>query len=158
MQFRAFFISLCVISTLPACTVNLNVNDTQLLGSEITDEDRIQTVLLTQQDAWNNGDIDGFMQGYWQSPELRFASGGNVTRGWQATSDRYHANYSDRRLMGALSFSDIEIVMLSDDAAVVHGGWALRRESDRPSGLFTLVFRQMNGDWKIISDTTTSAD
>ncbi|MEL7031832.1 MAG: nuclear transport factor 2 family protein [Pseudomonadota bacterium] len=158
MQFRAFFISLCVVTALPACTVNLNVNDTQLLGTEITKEDRIRTVLSMQQDAWNTGDIDGFMQGYWQSPELRFASGGTVTRGWQATRDRYHANYSDRSLMGTLTFEAIETLMLSDDAAVVHGAWALQRESDRPSGLFTLVFQQIDGDWKIVSDTTTSAD
>lgn len=158
MQFRAFFISLFVASALPACTVNLNVNDTQLLGTEITDEDRIRTVLSTQQDAWNTGDIDGFMQGYWQSPELRFASGGTVTRGWQATRDRYHANYSDRSLTGTLTFETIETVMLGDDAAVVHGAWALQRESDRPSGLFTLIFQQIDGDWKIVSDTTTSAD
>lgn len=158
MQFRAFFISLCVVTALPACTVNLNVNDTQLLGTEITEEDRIRTVLSMQQDAWNTGDIDGFMQGYWQSPELRFASGGTVTRGWQATRDRYHANYSDRSLMGTLTFEAIETLMLSDDAAVVHGAWALQRELDRPSGLFTLVFQQIDGDWKIVSDTTTSAD
>ena len=158
MQFRLFFISLCIGMGMPACTVNLDVNDTQLLGSSLTDEDRIRTVLSAQQDAWNAGDIDGFMQGYWQSPELRFASGGNVTRGWQATRDRYHANYSDRSLMGTLSFENIETLVLSDDAAIVHGAWALQRASDRPSGLFTLIFREIDGDWKIVSDTTTSAD
>lgn len=158
MQFRSVFVGLCVAIAMPACTVNLDVNDQRLLGSSVTDEDRIRSVLSAQQDAWNNGDIDGFMQGYWQSPELRFASGGTVTRGWQATRDRYHENYSDRTLMGALSFNNIETVLLSDNAAVVHGAWALQRDSDRPSGLFTLIFRQVDGDWKIISDTTTSAD
>lgn len=158
MQLRFVLASLCLAFAAPACTVNLNVNDQQLLGSEETDEDRIRDVLETQQAAWNTGDIDGFMQGYWQSSDLRFASGGTVTTGWQATRDRYHTNYSDRSLMGDLSFENIEVLLLSDDAAVVHGAWALERASDRPSGLFTLIFKTVDGDWKIVSDTTTSAD
>ena len=60
--------------------------------------------------------------------------------------------------MGELTFDGLEVNMLSDDAAVVHGAWALQRENDRPSGLFTLVFQELDGEWKIVSDTTTSAD
>lgn len=158
MQLRSTIISLALIFTVPACTVNLNVNDHQLLGTVETDQDRVAAVIETQQVAWNAGDIDGFMQGYWQSPDLRFASGGSVTRGWQATRDRYHARYSDRALMGELSFDQLEITMLGDDGSVVHGAWALERAQDRPSGLFTLIFNKIDGDWKIVSDTTTSAD
>ena len=158
MQLRTIIIGLALMFAVPACTVNLNVNDNQLLGIEITDEDRIAAVINTQQVAWNTGDIDGFMQGYWRSPDLRFASGGIVTKGWQATRDRYHARYSDRAQMGELSFERLEIVMLASDAAAVHGAWALQREQDRPSGLFTLIFKHVDGDWKIVSDTTTSAD
>ena len=158
MQLRNICLSLCIALALPACAVNVHVNDTQLLGSSETAEDRVRNVLFAQQAAWNNGDIDGFMNGYWVSDNLRFASGGTVTRGWQATRDRYHTNYSDRSLMGELTFDDLEVNMLSDDAAVVHGAWALKRENDRPSGLFTLVFETVNGEWKIVSDTTTSAN
>ena len=158
MQLKSLMIGLLAGLVLPACTVNLNVNDQQLLGTEITEEDRIAEVINAQQTAWNSGDIDGFMQGYWVSPDLRFASGGTVTRGWQATRDRYHERYSDRAIMGQLTFDQIEIVELADDAAIVHGAWALQREHDRPAGLFTLVFRQIDGNWKIVSDTTTSAE
>ncbi|MEM7328683.1 MAG: DUF4440 domain-containing protein [Pseudomonadota bacterium] len=158
MQYRTFFISLIISAILPACTVNLNVNDTQLLGTVETDEDRIRNILMSQQTAWNSGDIDGFMQGYWKSPELRFASGGNITTGWQATRDRYHQNYPDRDVMGELSFANIEISLLGDDAAVAHGAWALQRKNDRPSGLFTLILLEFDEGWKIISDTTTSAE
>lgn len=158
MQLRLFVLSLILMFTIPACAVNVNINDTQLLGSEITDEDRVRTILSAQQIAWNAGDIDGFMQGYWRSPDLRFASGGSVTNGWQSTRDRYHARYSDRALMGELSFSDLEFDTLSSDAAIVHGAWALRRDGDRPSGLFTLIFKRIDGEWKIVSDTTTLAD
>lgn len=158
MQSKTLLSIALVACALPACAVNVNVNDTQLIGSAETDEDRILSVLTTQQAAWNAGDIDTFMAGYWQSPELRFASGGSVTMGWQETSDRYHANYSDRSLMGTLSFSDLKVDMLSDDAAIVHGAWAITRAEDKPSGLSTLVFRDLDGGWKIVSDTTTSAD
>lgn len=157
MQLKTLLIG-AAIAAMPACSVNLNVNETQLLGSSETDENRIETVLMTQQAAWNAGDIDGFMDGYWVSPDLRFASGGTVTTGWQATRDRYHARYSDRSIMGTLVFSDLDIAVLSSDAAIVHGAWALERDADRPSGLFTLVLREKEGEWVIVSDTTTSAD
>jgi len=116
------------------------------------------SVIEAQQAAWNAGDITGFMAGYVQSEDLRFASGGTVTRGWQGTHDRYHERYSDRALMGELVFDELEAVHLSGDAGVVHGKWQLIRESDAPWGLFTLIFRQVDGEWVIVSDTTTSAD
>lgn len=116
----------------------------------------IKELLETQKVAWNMGRIDGFMEGYWRSPELRFASGGSVTKGWQKTLDRYKKNYNDRSKMGHLDFSDLEVNQLSVDAAVLHGRWKLTREDDAPHGLFTLVLRKIDGDWQIISDTTTS--
>lgn len=158
MQYKALIMAMGLACLASGCTVNLNVNDTQLLGTSVSEEDRILAVLATQQEAWNAGDIDGFMDGYWQSPELRFASGGSVTKGWQETRDRYHANYADRSLMGELSFNELYVTLLADDAAIVQGAWALQRTEDRPSGLFTLVFEEIDGAWKIVSDTTTSAD
>lgn len=158
MQFKALAVATGLAFVTAGCAVNLNINDTQLLGSSVSEEDRILAVLATQQEAWNAGDIDGFMQGYWQSPELRFASGGTVTKGWQETRDRYHANYADRSIMGELSFNELYVTLLAEDAAIVHGAWALQRTADRPSGLFTLVFEEIDGAWKIVSDTTTSAD
>ncbi|MEO0982820.1 MAG: nuclear transport factor 2 family protein [Pseudomonadota bacterium] len=122
------------------------------------DETAIRAILYAQQASWNSGDIDGFMQGYWRSPDLRFGSGGGVTRGWDETLARYKTRYADRAAMGELTFSNLEIDLVSEDAAVVHGAWALQRESDAPSGLFTLVFKEIDGGWYIVSDTTTSAD
>lgn len=157
MQYKTLLTGCVMAFTLSACAVNLNINDTQLIGTDISDEARILDVISDQQAAWNAGDIDAFMQGYWQSPDLRFASGGEVAYGWQVTRDRYHSRYSNRALMGELTFDNLQTDMLSDEAAIVHGAWALQRENDRPSGLFTLVFKQIGGDWKIVSDTTTSA-
>jgi ketosteroid isomerase-like protein len=119
----------------------------------------IEAVLSAQQAAWNRGDIDAFMEGYAQTGEVRFASGGTVTRGWQSTLERYKARYTNRAIMGELTFSGLEVDQVSADAAIVHGAWQLQRAGDAPSGLFTLVLRKGDdGAWRIVSDTTTSAD
>src|SRR3954452_295908 len=85
----------------------------------------IQSVLSAQQDAWNRGDIDAFMNGYARSASTVFISEDEVTRGWETVRDRYRIKYSDRAKMGTLSFSEIQVTMLSSDAAVVLGRWKL---------------------------------
>ena len=124
--------------------------------SALEAESAVRDVLAVQTAAWNRGDIPAFMDHYWKSDELRFASGGTVTRGWQATLDRYLQRYSSREQMGQLTFSDLEVQQLAADAAIVHGRWKLARQSDVPAGLFTLVFRELGTGWMIVSDTTTS--
>lgn len=117
------------------------------------------TALLDAQDAaWNAGDIDGFMRGYWPSDALRFASGGDVIHGYDSTLARYKTRYPDRSAMGVLTTSDYEIEILSADAAIAHGRWKVTTATGSSDGLYTLVLRKMDGDWLIISDTTTSAD
>jgi len=118
----------------------------------------IRQVLLTQQQAWNDGDIDTFMQSYWKSDELTFSSGGKVTRGWQATLDSYRERYSTRQEMGQLDFSDLEVTALGDDAALVLGHWHLTRDADDLGGKFTLVFRRILGEWLIIHDHTSKSE
>lgn len=118
-------------------------------------ESDIRAVMNDQVAAWNRGDIDGFMLGYWNSPKLTFVSGANVTRGWQPTLDRYKKSYDSRAKMGTLAFSDLEITVLSKDAAVVLGSWSLAREKDNPHGKFTLVFRKFKDGWRIVQDHTS---
>ena len=118
----------------------------------------IQNVIRAQQDAWNRGDIDAFMNGYWQSDQTVFVSGDEVTRGWQKVLDRYKAKYSDRAQMGTLTFSDLEITPLSNESAIALGSWRLKRANDEPHGRFTLIFRKFPDGWKIIHDHTRAAD
>lgn len=118
----------------------------------------ITNLLAAQDAAWNAGDIDTFMQDYWKSGELRFASAGNVNRGWQATMDGYKTRYPDKATMGKLSFTDLEIKVLSHEYAQVFGRWKLERENDEPGGLFTLLFHKIDGKWLIVSDHTSSDD
>ncbi len=117
----------------------------------------IQSVLTAQQDAWNHGDIDAFMGGYARSASTVFVSGDEVTRGWETVRDRYRVKYSDRAKMGTLSFSDIEVTMLSPDAAVVLGRWRLKRVNDEPHGRFTLIFKRQPEGWRIVHDHTSAA-
>ena len=117
----------------------------------------IRNVMDAQVKDWNEGDIDGFMKGYWNSPELKFVSGDGVTKGWQPTLERYKKSYDNRAKMGVLTFSDLDIDVLSKDSAVVLGNWALERAKDNPHGKFTLIFRKFKDGWKIVHDHTSSA-
>ncbi len=118
-------------------------------------EAAIRKVMDDQAAAWNRGDIDTFMQGYWNSDKLVFVSGDGVTRGWKPTLDRYKKTYGTREKMGMLAFSDLEIAVVSKDAAVVLGSWALVRAADNPKGKFTLVFRKFPEGWRIVHDHTS---
>lgn len=115
----------------------------------------VQAVLLAQVAAWNQGSIEGFMDGYARSQETVFVSGDNVTRGWQTVLDRYKRSYDTREKMGRLEFSELEIRPLGKDAAVALGRWQLTREKDTPHGRFTLILRRTSVGWRIVHDHTS---
>jgi uncharacterized protein (TIGR02246 family) len=117
----------------------------------------VHAVIEAQRDAWNRGDVEGYMAGYARSEDTVFVSGDNVTRGWQTVLDRYKKNYNSRDKMGTLTFSDLEITPIGNDAAIVLGRWNLQRTKDEPHGRFTLVFRKTKQGWKIVHDHTSSA-
>src|SRR5262249_38543189 len=93
---------------------------------------QIRSVLSAQQEGWNRGDIDRFMNGYARSASTVFVSEDTVRRGWETVRARYRKKYSDRAKMGTLTFSDLEITLLSPDAALVLGRWSLKRANDQP--------------------------
>jgi ketosteroid isomerase-like protein len=119
------------------------------------EEAAIRKVMEDQAAAWNKGDIEGFMAGYWRSEKLTFISGTDVTRGWQQTLDNYKKSYDSPAKMGVLMFSDLEFTILSKEAAVVLGSWALKRAKDTPHGKFTLTFRKFKEGWRIVMDHTS---
>jgi len=118
-------------------------------------EKSIRAVLDSQAVAWNRGDIEGYMHGYWNSDSLLFTSSGNVRRGYAATLEKYKKSYDTKAKMGTLKFSDLALTLLSPDAAWVFGHWELRRKNDRPGGVFTLILRKFPEGWKIIHDHTS---
>ena len=123
-------------------------------GFDGGNEQAVRTVLTQQADDWNKGDIEGFMQGYWKSDQLRFCSGGKVTRGWQATLDGYRVRYASRAKMGRLAFDQLVITPLADDVVFVVGRWKVTRDNS-VGGMFTLIFRRIEGQWLIIHDHTS---
>jgi beta-aspartyl-peptidase (threonine type) len=125
---------------------------------------QVVQVLESQQAAWNRHDLEGFMAGYWNSPDLTFFSGAKMNSSWQSTLDHYRKTYqSEGREMGKLEFSDLNVQELSPDAAFVRGAWNLtisdgKSDPKKPHGLFTLVFRKFPDGWKIIHDHTSAAE
>lgn len=123
-----------------------------------TAETEILAVLDRQVDAWNTGDIEAYMQEYLKGDDLRFASGGNVESGWQPTLDRYLRRYPDRSAMGRLETVNLDVQVIDKDDALIFGTWALIRDRDRPSGLYTLHMKKVDGNWVVASDHTSSAE
>jgi ketosteroid isomerase-like protein len=124
------------------------------------DRGAIEAVLHAQQEAWNRGDVDAFLVGYWHSPELTFSGSSGVSRGWDGVLARYKKNYPDRAAMGHLDFSGLEFHFLGPDAALVLGNWHLQRDPVKGGGdvggVFSLVWQRFPEGWKIIHDHTSA--
>jgi uncharacterized protein (TIGR02246 family) len=120
----------------------------------------VRRLLEEQQQAWNRHDLEGFMSGYWNSPDLTFFSGAQQTAGWQGAIDRYRKNYQQAgKEMGRLEFRDLTIEPLGNEAAFVRGSYHLTMSDGKtPHGLFTLIFRKVPGGWKIVHDHTSAAE
>lgn len=123
-------------------------------------ETAVRALLAAQVAAWNRGDLEGFMAGYWRSPELVFCSGATVTKGWDATLARYRQRYqAEGREMGRLGFDEVEVLPLGEDAAAARGAWRLRMsDGGEPHGLFTLILRRTGEAWRIVHDHTSAAE
>jgi hypothetical protein len=117
-------------------------------------KNNISKVLSDQQVAWNRGDLESFMAGYWKSDSLTFVGSRGLTYGWESTLKNYKATYPDKGAMGQLNFEIIKFDLLSSDAAVMIGRYTLIRAKDKPTGLFTLIWKKINGQWVITSDQT----
>ena len=111
--------------------------------------------LNNQQQAWNDGDIDGFMAGYWKNDSLMFVSGDHVSYGWQKVTDNYKSKYATKDLMGELSFDIVKLDQLSSDAYLMIGSWKLERMSGNIGGKFSLLWRLVNGEWVVVIDHTS---
>jgi ketosteroid isomerase-like protein len=155
MQYRMLSSAILLLLVIPVFAYNQKSTRSTQRDAKILAA--VRSVLDAQRDAWNRGDVEGYMDGYERSKETVFVSGDNVTRGWQTVLDRYRKKYDSREKMGTLTFSDLEITPVGEDAAIVLGRWHLQRAQDEPHGRFTLILRRTNQGWKIIHDHTSSA-
>ena len=139
------------VSTLICCNPAAQETYQQALPG---DEDGIREVLSAQEMAWNQGNLEEFMKGYWNSDSLQFV-GATITHGWQSTLDRYKATYPDRAAMGNLKFEFFSFSFITPQSCLVTGRYTLTRAQDQPTGLFTLLIKNISGKWVIVYDHTS---
>lgn len=120
--------------------------------SQKNDEAQIRRLLAEQTAAWNRGDTEGFMQGYWKNDSLLFIGKSGVTRGWEKTLANYRKGYPDTAAMGKLAFDVLKVERLSADAFFVVGKWMLKRSIGDLSGHYTLLLRKIKGRWVVVAD------
>lgn len=136
--------------------VLLILSSTPLLAqNSSSDFEQIKKIFFQQEEDWNSGDIDAFMEAYWNSEDLQFGGGNGITWGWQQTLERYKSSYPDRATMGTLTFQIKDMTLQSDEVVSLTGSWMLEREHDRPEGHFLLIWKKIDGQWKIVIDHTS---
>jgi ketosteroid isomerase-like protein len=119
-----------------------------------SENEAILKVMNQQEQDWNNGDIDAFMHGYWQSDSLMFIGKNGIKYGWKTTLDNYKKSYPDKSAMGKLEFEVLKLEV-NDNSAYMLGKWSLIRATDNPNGYFTLYWKKINGKWFITIDHTS---
>jgi len=118
--------------------------------------DAIKQVLTSQQLCWNNGDIDGFMLGYWNSEKFKFSWVNGTEYGWENALEKYKISYPTKESMGEFIFEILDVKLTSDTTAILDGEWELIRKNDNPKGSFTYIFKKIENNWLIISDYSTN--
>ena len=117
-----------------------------------TDKAEILDVLNTQEITWNNHDLEGFMQGYWKNDSLKFYGSRGLTYGWENTLNNYKKGYPTKAESGTLNFVINDISKIEGDNYWVMGEYHLKREAGNANGVFIIIFKKINGEWKIIAD------
>ena len=139
-----------------SCNMN-NTNSVDVLKQDLNEINTIKKILSSQQECWNNGDIDGFMQGYWNSEKLVFTSlNHKPAYGWKNTLERYKNSYPTKTSMGELRFEILNLKLISKTTATLKGKWELIRQKDHPNGLFWLDIEKFDNNWLITKDSTVS--
>ena len=123
-----------------------------LSQAQSADEKSIREILSDQTEAWNKGNLEDFMAGYWKSDSLLFIGKSGVNNGWQKTLENYQKGYPDTTVMGKLNFDLLELRQLSPEYFFVVGKWHLQRSIGNIGGHFSLLFNKINGKWKIVAD------
>ena len=142
---KKLLIILCISSTF-YCNAQVNVKK---------DKEAIQKVLKKQRLAWSDNNIEKYMEGYWKSDSLKFYGSNGITYGWENTLERYKKAYPTKDHTGKLNFKINDISKISDDAYYVMGEYHLKREVGNATGIFMIIFKKINGKWKIIADTSS---
>jgi hypothetical protein len=122
--------------------------------SEAKDKEIILSIMKSQQQAWSDYDLEGFMNGYWQSDSLKFYGASGITYGWDQTLANYHKRYPSKEHTGTLNFKINDISKIDCHSYFVMGEYHLVRSVGNADGIFMIIFKKINGEWKIIADTS----
>lgn len=151
------YLSLAIFSLAILCSISSckTVDITDKAFSFDKDAMMIEAVMRKQEKAWSEGNIEEFMKGYWNSEKLSFGGKRGFTYGYDQVMSNYKKGYPTKEIMGILTFDIIDIVPVAVNAAYVLGQYSLEVKDGNPTGFFTLVFRKINGEWKIVTDHTS---
>ena len=131
------------------CILSCNTNTT-----DMQDKEAILSVMKLQEEAWSNNDLEGFMKGYWKSDSLKFFGSNGITKGWQKTLDNYKKGYPTKEHSGTLNFKINDISKINNGSYWVMGEYYLKRKVGDAKGVFMIIFKKINGEWKIVADTS----
>ena len=148
-----FALSIVILSS---CNMT-NTSNIETIKQDPNEIDAIKEMLTIQQECWNNGDLDGFMKGYWNSEKLIFTSATHLPAyGWENTLERYKNSYPTKESMGEFRFEILDVRLTSTTTSNLFGKWELIREKDHPNGLFYLDLEKFDENWLITKDSTVS--
>lgn len=120
--------------------------------TESEDKAAISSVMKTQEKAWSNNDLEGFMQGYWKNDSLKFYGSSGLTKGWQQTLDNYKKGYPTKEDSGTLTFTIDDMTKIDEGSYWVMGQYYLKRSVGDANGVFLIIFKKIDGEWKIVAD------
>lgn len=120
--------------------------------TETEDKKALLSVLKTQEKSWNQFDLEGYMQGYWKSDSLRFFGSKGLTNGWQQTLDNYKKGYPSKEYTGTLKFTVDNISQIEENSYSVMGQYHLTRDTGNAKGVFMIIFKKIDGEWRIVAD------
>jgi hypothetical protein len=132
----------------------LTINSCSESSSEQEDKATIITILKNQEKAWSENDLDAFMDGYWKNDSLKFYGASGLKYGWQTTLDGYKKRYPTKDHTGTLNFKINDISKINEESYFVMGEYHLTRNVGNADGVFMIIFKKINGEWKIIADTS----
>lgn len=132
------------------CLLCLTVGFSQSFEKE--DREAILSVMELQEKAWSNNDLEGFMKGYWKSDSLKFFGSSGLTKGWQQTLDNYKKGYPTKEHSGTLNFTIKDISKIDKGSYWVMGEYHLKRSVGDANGVFLIIFKKIDGEWKIVAD------
>lgn len=145
MNYKTIVLTL-LVAALSGCVTNeATFNSKETVGT-------LSALMDAQENAWNNGDLDGFMSSYWKSDSLSFIGSRGLSKGWTTTLENYKKSYPTSEKMGRLAFNNLEMEQVSENAAFVIGQWTLYRTQDTLSGHYSLLWKKVAGSWVIVAD------